>query len=120
MTTREATKEFRLAQWTQVIQHRADSGLSVKEFCKGNQISKDAYYYWQNQLRQKATYEISKAEDPDSIAPRGWMQLKPAAKASAATSATLDIEINGCLVKADGNTDPDFLIKICRLLRSSL
>jgi len=109
-----------LAQWAQIIKQRTDSGLCVKEFCENNQISKDAYYYWQNQLRQKATDEISKAEHPNAIAPRGWMQLTPTAPEQRTTSATLDIEINGCLVKADGNTDPDFLIKICRLLRSSL
>ena len=109
-----------MAHWAQIIQQRTDSGLCVKEFCESNQISKDAYYYWQNQLRQQATDEISKAEHPNAVAPRRWMQLTPAVPEQRVITATLDIEINGCLVKVDGNTDPDLLVKICCLLRSSL
>ena len=46
MATRIETRQIRLAQWRKIIQQKAESGLSAKEFCAIINISKDAYNYW--------------------------------------------------------------------------
>jgi putative transposase len=33
METQKVTTEFRMSQWTKIIQSRIDSGLSIKDFC---------------------------------------------------------------------------------------
>jgi putative transposase len=75
MDTRETTAEFRMSQWTKIIQSRIDSGLSIKDFCKTNGISRNAFFYWQKKLREKAYAEIEAAEKTKSIVPGGWIQL---------------------------------------------
>jgi hypothetical protein len=114
--TRKATREYRLSQWTQIIQAKVDSGKTVKDFCQGKGISKDAYYYWQHELREMAAENLEKAEGLREMVPNGWMQLIPSRPNS--TPAMIDIEINRCLVKVSTETEPELLKKVCLTLLS--
>jgi len=38
--------EYRLQEWSQIIQAGQNSGLSKREFCRQNGISERQYYYW--------------------------------------------------------------------------
>ena len=46
MDTRLATANIRIKQWTAVFKAKAESGLTVDEYCDQNGISRNAYYYW--------------------------------------------------------------------------
>jgi len=70
MATRTETRQIRLAQWRKIFQQKAESGLTAKEFCAINNISRDAYYYWQNLVRQEA---LATAQQPALV------ELKPPA-----------------------------------------
>lgn len=98
------------------MQNRIGSGQKVKDFCQASGISKDAYYYWQHKLRQKAAEELVKSEGSKEIVPSGWMQLTTSQPQQ--IKAVLDIEISGCHVTASIDTDPELLKKVCRVLRS--
>lgn len=115
MNMQEVTKEYRLSKWIQVIQERQNSGQSIKDFCQENGISRHAYFYWQRKLRKDACMEFSKQamETAVSCAPRGWMQLPQ----NQEIKTTLDIEVGGCRISVDTETDPELLKKICRILR---
>lgn len=115
MEMQKVTREFRLSQWATIMQNRIDSGQKVKDFCKATGISKDAYYYWQHKLRQKAAEELVKPEGSKGIVPSGWMQLTPSQPQQ---NTTLDIEISGCHITASVDTDPELLKKVCRVLLS--
>lgn len=110
------TREYRLSQWTQIIQARVDSGKTVKDFCQEKGISKDAYYYWQHKLREMAAENVEKAEGSKEMIPNGWMQLIPSRPNS--TPAMIGIEINRCLVKVSTETEPELLKKVCLILLS--
>lgn len=116
MDTKKVTSEYRLSQWAQVIQTRLGSGQSIKDFCKAAGISKNAYFYWQKKLREAACTEFENAEAPNNIVPSGWMQLNP--KQEQHEKEVLSIEINGCHVTVNAETDPELLKKVCRALRS--
>lgn len=116
MEMQKVAREFRLSQWATIMQNRIDSGQKVKDFCKTAGISKDAYYYWQHKLRQKAAEELVKSEESKRIVPSGWMQLTSSQQHQ--IKATLDIEISGCHITASGDTDPELLKKVCRVLMS--
>lgn len=51
MATRAETRRICLAQWNKIFSDRASSGLSVKDYCAQNNISRDSYFYWQNIAR---------------------------------------------------------------------
>ncbi|NBJ14715.1 MAG: IS66 family insertion sequence element accessory protein TnpB [Dehalobacter sp. 4CP] len=115
MNIQKVTTEYRLSQWMQVIQDRQCSGQSIKDFCQEKGISKHAYFYWQRQLRKVACMELSKRKEETivSCVPEGWMQLSQGQE----IKSTLDIEVGGCHVTVDAETDPELLKKVCRILR---
>ena len=115
MDTQKVAADYRLSQWAQVIQARLDSRQSVKDFCRTAGISKNAYFYWQKKLREAACTELAKTEESQSILPSGWMQIKPEPEQH--TKEALEIEINGCHVTVNAETDSELLKKICRTLR---
>ncbi|HWT27334.1 MAG TPA: IS66 family insertion sequence element accessory protein TnpB [Mobilitalea sp.] len=45
--------EFRLRQWTKIIQDCQSSNLTVTEWCNQNNIGTKSYYYWLRKLRLK-------------------------------------------------------------------
>jgi putative transposase len=116
MDTQKVASEYRLAQWAQVIEARLSSGQNIKDFCQTAGISKNAYFYWQRKLRKKACTELAKTEEPRNIVPSGWMQLEP--KQVQHIKEALDIEISGCHVTVNAETDPELLKKVCRTLKS--
>ena len=118
MDTQKVAAKYRLSQWAQVIQARLDSGQNIKDFCLATGISRNAYFYWQKRLRNAACTELEKSEEPRTLVPNGWVQLAPPQPQSQQMKATLDIEISGCRITADANTDPELLKKVCRALRS--
>lgn len=116
MDTKKVATEYRLSQWAQVIQTRLGSGQSIQDFCQATGISRNAYFYWQKKLREAACTELEKAEEPKDIVPRGWMQITP--KQEQHKREALEIEINGCHVTVNAQTDPELLKKVCHTLRS--
>lgn len=116
MNTKKVAAEYRLSQWAQVIQAQMDSGQNIKDFCQTAGISKNAYFYWQRKIREVACTDLAKTEEPKNIIPSGWMQLKP--KQEQHEKEALDIEINGCHVTVNAETDPELLKKVCHILRS--
>ena len=113
MDIQKVTAEYRLSNWMQVIQEKQCSEQSIKDFCKEKGISKNAYFYWQRKLRKVACAELSKQEEPVNCVPEGWMQLAQGQE----IKSTLNIEIGGCRVTVDAETDTELLKKVCRILR---
>ncbi len=113
MDIQKVTAEYRLSKWMQVIQEKQCSGQSVKEFCRDTGISSNAYFYWQRKLRKAACAGISKLEEPVNCVPEGWIQLAQGQE----IKSTLDIEVGGCRVTVDAETDPELLKKVCRILK---
>ena len=54
-----ARDEFRMAQWTQVIQECRESGLSNREFCRQRGISEKTYYYWLKKIRESLAEQMA-------------------------------------------------------------
>ncbi len=116
MDSQKVATEYRLSKWAQVIKARLDSGQNVKDFCTTAGISKNSYFYWQKKLRESACTELVKTDKSDKTVPRGWMQVKP--KQALCAEKALDIEINGCHITVNAETDPELLKKVCHTLRS--
>ncbi len=64
MDTRTETRQIRLARWRKIFEEKASSGLTAKEFCAINNISKDAYYYWLKLVRQEV---LSQMKQPSLV-----------------------------------------------------
>ncbi|WP_025641921.1 IS66 family insertion sequence element accessory protein TnpA [Schnuerera ultunensis] len=45
--------EMLKAQWQKIIKNQSESGLSIREWCRGNNISHGKFYYWQRVIREE-------------------------------------------------------------------
>ena len=129
LNTREIASEYRLAHWSQIMQDRAASGLSILAYCKAEGIYPNRYHYWQKKLREAAVIALSDQDDRvkeihpvkacppiSSPTPKGWAICEP--KAQPMEESTLQIEIGKSRVTADAKTNLELLAKVCQMLMS--
>jgi hypothetical protein len=70
MDLRKVTYEYRLKNWTQMISECNQSGLTVKAWCKENNIKTTSYYYWLKRIRIAACNSMSTvSEKPQQLVP---------------------------------------------------
>lgn len=118
MDTQKITKQFRLTEWSEAVEERIASGQTIDAYCEAKSISKATYYYRQKKVREAACPELPAAQIGENvIVPAGWTQLAEAESVTASENS-LTIEVNGCHIQANAQTDPKLLAKICRVLRS--
>ena len=115
MNTQKIATEYRLSQWAGIVQQRLDSGKNIKDFCEDEGINRNTYFYWQRKLREAACKSLPEQSD-SSVVPGGWLQLQ--SKGQHCKGESLSIEINGCHLKVDADTDTELLKKVCRTLIS--
>ena len=119
MDTRKVATEYRMAQWSQTIQARVQSGQSIKDFCATTGISRNRYFYWQRKLRQATCSDLVERESDaeKGLVPSGWVRLESKETASTEEVA-VTVEISGCRVSVTTETDPELLARICRTLKA--
>lgn len=54
MDTREATHQYRLNKWTEIIRECRSSGQIVCAWCEDHNVSTKSYYYWLRRVRAAA------------------------------------------------------------------
>lgn len=64
MNTKLATRQIRIAEWASIIKACKSSGLKVDEYCRQNNISRDAYYYWLRKVKEAALLQSGFVEIP--------------------------------------------------------
>jgi len=85
----DAKTEFRLKQWTKIIQTCQASGMTVVAWCAKNDINIKTYYYWLRRIRILAL-ESGKnrpCNNEPSIVPVAYQP----SKASAAAAITIHL-----------------------------
>ena len=45
--------QIKLERWREIAAKCQASGLSVKEWCLSNNVSKDQYFYWLRKIRER-------------------------------------------------------------------
>jgi len=67
-----------LHRWKVLIQDRMNSNLKISEFCKQNNVSKDAYYYWLRQIQKEIVAEAkSKTNKPAISETNTFVEIQP-------------------------------------------
>ena len=122
MNTRDIASEFCLTHWAGVMRERGGSGESVKEFCARAGLQESVNYYWQRKLREAACEELAIRAQNVSIvsepppAPNGWAVCQSGD--SPMVSNSLVVEVNGCRVHIERETDRALVAKVCQALKS--
>lgn len=115
MSTREETRQIRLASWQEVFRDRAASGMSVKNYCLANNISKNSYFYWQNIARKNALNTAS------SVSPR-FAELSapedsyPRKNTPVAVNDTVIIDIGNASVRVSEGISRELLTLVVEVM----
>ena len=74
-------QEYQLSFWSTMIQERVESGMPVTQWCKDKGLSKHAYYYWLEKLRESHYDEAVRglslpaaADAPEARANKGTVE----------------------------------------------
>lgn len=120
MATRTETRQIRLAQWRKIFQQKAESGLTAKEFCAINNISRDAYFYWQNLVRQEA---LASVQQPALVELKPLALMKdstqPAAEEQSSASSALSIVIKGTTIYVNNATSKELLTMVLEVVSNA-
>ena len=68
--------QYRMEQWVQLIKEFQASGLSVKSWCRQNDIKESAYYYWLKRIRREACAQQLPAVQPENQKPVEFAKLR--------------------------------------------
>jgi len=114
--TQKIAAQFRLSGWGEAVKERIASGQTVRAFCKAQGISKNTYYYRQKKVREAACAAMVRSREPEAaLAPSGWTRL---AEVAPALESFLTVEIGGCQIMVNAETDLALLAKVCGALKS--
>ena len=128
INTREVAKEYRLTHWAQIMQERAQRGLSIRAYCKEIGICENTYFYWQRRVRSVACEQLTKLESAHkSVTPPSFVAIEVAEPSSmplalaappetGIPSSQLCVEVAGLHITADSAYPPDKLAVLLREL----
>lgn len=88
----DAKTEFRLRQWTKIIQACQTSGMTVLAWCSQNNVNTKSYYYWLRRLRSLACESgaLTTRSSEQPIVPVAFKQTR--------TPATITIHLSSISV----------------------
>ena len=115
--------KVQLQRWKVLIQDRMNSNLKILEWCKQNNVSKDAYYYWLKQIRIEAIAEAnSKFNKQSIIESNSFVEIQPVAPSVLASapirSRTSAIIRDNCLeIELLDDASPTFIRKLMEVIR---
>jgi hypothetical protein len=119
MNTREMATQYKMAQWKQIMQERAASGLSIRVFCEERGIARQAYHYWQKKLRDAAVaqlhQEATPEPEPQALVPQGWAQVT---EEIAPEPQGLTLRIGRASIEVREGFDEALLASVCKTLMS--
>lgn len=115
MNTREIAAEFRLGHWAQIMQDRADSGQSIRAYCKEKGIGTNVYHYWQRKLREAAAQQMAVME-PQALVPSGWAAVGAAEESGSTPPEHLTLRIGGAEIEVRQGYDEALLASVIKTL----
>jgi len=119
MNTREIAVEFRRGHWARIMQERAESGLSIRAYCKENGIGTNVYHYWQRKLREAAATQLSAtAAHPEqqALVPSGWVTVSPAEESVPEQTEGLTLRVGGTEIEVRQGYDEALLASVIKML----
>jgi transposase-like protein len=118
VNTREIAVEYRLSHWAEIMRRRVESGLNIKAYCEEEGIHQNVYHYWQRKLREAAVNELLPAAiEPEKTEASGkWLEVKVAEGLVSEKKGSITVEMRGCRIAVDEETDMELLAKIHKAL----
>ena len=106
------TTNIRRQQWLQMIKDQKSSGLTVEAWCRENNISKHAFYYRQNKLREEAGKVLSHFVEVQAPQP----EAKPDQKHLENLNSAASITYGKVVIGLNNHASEELISRIVRVL----
>ena len=122
------TQEVRLRYWAEIMRECKESGVTIRKWCKDNNIVEKTYYYWQRRLREAACEQLSEIQsttNQSNLCKPSFAEVRiippslPMIPLESAQSSQIQFEVRGIKITADGAYPENKLIYLLRELVSS-
>ncbi len=128
MSTKSIIHQAALNEWASRIKEQKSSGLSVSEWCRQNNLSKDKYFYWKRQLKEEvveqALPDIVPLVMPATAPKSAPIRTAPTSGSENCTSCatfkpnpTARILINGVSIEIDSTASEGFIRSLIKAVR---
>lgn len=105
--------EENLLLWEQRIKERVQSGITIKEWCKRNRVSKQQYYYWKHRIEQN---QKPGEEDPFAeVTP--LLSSGDIYRQGSTTVSNFQMFFHDIRIEVPSNFNPDALAGLIKILR---
>lgn len=114
--------EILKAQWQKMIKDQSESDLSIREWCRGNNISHGKFYYWQRVIREEAlikagTLAVTGQTQFVEIKPSEIKPIKPSTDITEINQGTCAVlRSNGNEIEILNGANPNTLEAILNIL----
>ena len=120
MATKQAIHQAFLDQWASLIKDQQASGMTVKDWCYLNNISRHKYNYWKHRLKEEFIQSI-----PQEIVPLDFSELSSdtthtpfTAPNTTGSSSFIRITINDTLIEIPTTSaSPEIISGIIKAVR---
>ncbi len=124
MNTRKIAADYRLSHWSQIIQDRKESGMTIKAYCEKAGFHENMFFYWQRKLREAACEQligISQETTSTGLSVNGFAEVKLVSKtgaphlpAASTQYGEVRIDINGIRISANSEYPPSMLAELLK------
>lgn len=114
----------RQAFWQDVLERQRQSSLSVREFCRRNQLSEPSFYSWKKKLRGEHAGNVAPTKTPEKCSepqrrtpdPTATPVFVPVRISDAGQSLLELIHPRGHVLRVPSDYDPQALQQVLALL----
>ena len=103
------SRQERLEKWASRIMACRSSGMTIRAWCRENQVPEKSYYYWQRQLFDA----VSRQENPGQPA---FAEITPPPKQTTAPAVT--VRCSGMEADIYNGADATVIETVLRILKS--
>ena len=131
MSTKSMLRQAKLNEWAVRFSDQKASGLTVKEWCSQNNLSRDKFFYWKRLLKENAIEQalpeivplaMPLVPEPVNSTPASSDTTDDACEScasctSCASNSCARLLINGICIELDSSAPEAFIRKLIKAVR---
>ena len=112
----EILHKEKMKEWQERVFQCRNSGLSINEWCRRNNINRKTYFYWQRQVWDNKKKELKQIETAENeIRGIRFAEVSIEGKEQNRNENKIEIEHNGWTIRVENSIPLELLMKIMEM-----